>query len=102
LPERDYFQMETFGYRTRLFEALFLAKSQETKGLAIQKELAGWIAKRYTRLHPGQPKPRAVRFVAGLRRANLENVPSKRWQTTPLESFAKEDLYIISTHRIAP
>lgn len=102
LPQEDYFKMETFGYRTRLFEALYLALNDAQKSNAVREEMALWIRRRYQMLHPGQPVPVALRFVAGLQRARPDAVPRGHWEKPPFAKFAKEDTYVISEHHFNP
>lgn len=103
LPEEEYFRLKTFGYRTRLFEALYYATNipdYERKSYQTQAELARWVAERYRQLHPGDPKPVSVRFVAGLHFADPQNPPAGHWQPPPYESFPKDKTYILSTHDV--
>ncbi len=103
LPEEDFFRLKTFGYRTRLFEVLYYATNvpdYERKSHETQAELAQWIAKRYTKLYPGNPKPVAVRFVAGLHFADPQNPPQGHWQPPSYEAFPKDKTYILSTHDV--
>jgi len=98
LNEEDYFSMPTFGYRTRLFEALYLAVNEPEKSLAVQRELAYWVALRHQVLNNALPI--SVRFVSGLYRVK----PGKRihghWQKPPLNTFAGEGIYEISRHAV--
>jgi hypothetical protein len=100
LPEENFFRMQTFGYRTRLFELLYFAKNLPDKSSATQEELARWVAGRYLELNQGKGKPLAVRFVAGLYRADPNFFFKGRWETLPFESFSKDNTYVLSTHRI--
>ena len=103
LPERDYFQMETFGYRTRLFEALYYATNipdYDRKTQATRAEIALWVAKRYAQLNPGAPAVHFVRFVAGLHGVNPREPPAGHWQPPHYESFPEEKTYILSFHDV--
>ena len=104
LPEEEYFRLKTFGYRRRLFEVLYYATNipdYERKSSHTQAELARWIAKRYTKLYPGNPKPLAVRFVAGLYFVNPQNPPTGHWQPPAYEAFPKDKTYVLSTHDLS-
>ena len=98
LREEDYFPMQTFGYRTRLFEALYLGVDDPAKSRAVQEELARWVAGRY-RAQTALPV-KAVRFVAGLYRVRPDNAPQGHWQTRDLKTFSPNDVYEISRHEI--
>jgi len=97
LPESDYFQMQAFGYRSRLYEILYPADYHLQTYYKIQEELAVWIRKRYIALHQGMEKPIAVRFAAGVYRAKGDYVPQGHWIKRPFDSFSKENQYVIST-----
>jgi len=99
VDEGMFFQMPTFGYRTRLFEALYLATSDSNKILPVQKELAYWIAQKYKSIYPSKSIG-YVRFVAGLNRAELNKKFEGRWANSPLDSFSQKDIYEISRHKI--
>ena len=64
LVEEDYFQMITFGYRTRLFEILYLARPSKELDGKIQRNLAEWKSKKYE--ERTRVKPRAIRFNSGI------------------------------------
>lgn len=96
LPEEDYFPMRTFGYRTRLFEALYLAVQDDEKSLAVQRELAQWIVRRYAQANGRAPV--AVRFIAGLHRSQWGQVLDGHWRTPPLYTFPDSDVYVLSRH----
>ncbi len=102
LKEEEFFPMRTFGNRSRLFEALFIAKKNEPlEGLynqQVREELAKWIRRQYGELYPGQPTPLAVRFVIGLYYARDKFTESGGWRTLPLEGFSAKDAVILSTH----
>lgn len=91
--------MPTFGYRTRLFEALYLADNNAQKSFAVQKELADWAAQRYE-LRYQNAKVTSVRFVAGLHRNDMKKIPEGYWQKPSFESFAPADTYELSRHII--
>ena len=98
LPEEEYFQMQTFGYRTRLFELLYYATDWPQRADAAKRELAFWIADRYKEKYPTRPAPVAVRFVAGLHRADPEKLPQGRWKKPSFEDFQKDDTYEIARY----
>lgn len=98
LKEEDYFRMPTFGYRTRLFEALYLATDDPHDSAGIQKEIARWVAREYA-ARTGRV-PFAVRFVAGLQRARPGERIDGPWRTPPLQSFAPSDVYELSRHPV--
>lgn len=100
LPEKDFFRMPTFGYRTRLFELLYFAQDLPDKSLAAQQELAGWVARGYLQKNQGKKKPLAVRFVAGLYQADLNFLPKGHWEQPPFESFPTEHTYVLSVHSL--
>ncbi len=103
LLEKDYFPMETFGYRTRLFEALYYATNildYDRKTQATRAEIARWIAKRYAQLNPGALPVQFVRFVAGLHFMDPREPPAGHWQPPPYESFPEEKTYILSSHDV--
>ncbi len=103
LKESDYFQAETFGYRTRLFEALYYGTNiidYEKKTQRTREEMAQWIARRYEALYrPNQPVT-AVRFVAGLYWLDPKKKPNGHWQLINLKSFRPQDIYVLSVHPI--
>ena len=99
LREEDYFRMPTFGYRSRLFEALYLGVDDPQKSADIQKEIALWVAQRYHTLYGLAPK--AVRFVAGLHRAAPGKKFTGHWQMPPFNTFAAENVYEISRHDLS-
>ena len=98
LREEDFFPMQTFGYRTRLFEALYLGVDDPVKSRAVREELARWVAGRY-RARTGLPV-KTVRFVAGLTRVRQDNPPRGHWRTPDLKTFSPDDVYEISRHEI--
>ena len=104
LPEEEYFPMQTFGYRSRLFEALYLALPENDQNRkifnGIRREMAQWIAGRYATLNAHQPKPQTVRFIAGLYQAQENKAPEGFWQKPPASNFLdKDDVYIIGTFK---
>ena len=101
LPEEEYFRMPTFGYRTRLFEGLFPTMNDKGKIEGIRREMAQWVAAKYQRLYPDRPI-QAVRFIAGLQRAQLGYKPASHWAQPPPESFAPEDTYVIYEYDLMP
>ena len=98
LREEEYFPMQTFGYRTRLFEALFLAVDDPVKGSVVREELARWVAQQY-RARTALPV-KSVRFVTGLFRVSQDNAPQGHWRTPDLNTFSANDVYEISRHEI--
>lgn len=100
LREEDYFPMQTFGYRTRLFEALYLGVDDAAKTRSVREELARWVAGQY-RARTSMPV-KAVRFVAGLFRVSQHNKPKGHWRTPDLKTFFPNDVYEISRHEITP
>jgi hypothetical protein len=100
IPEGEYFQLQPFGHRTRLFEILFAESDRiDPEGnKARREELADWIADRYRERNPGQPPPAAVRFVIGLYRISLDTPPQGFWRQAPLETLPENQKVIFSTH----
>ncbi len=95
LPQDSFFQMQPFGYRTRL--NFFMDISLGRAGYSRRAELAQWIRRRYKILHPDQPGLVAVRFVAGMYQVG-RNLPQGRWRDPPLEAYSPETHSILSTH----
>jgi len=103
LSIEDYFNLETFGYRTRLFEFIYLATNipdYQKVTEDVRQDLADWIAKQYVSQNASNPRPQSLRFVGGLYKPTKDNLPLGRWKRETLDSFAQSDTYIISTHEL--
>lgn len=97
LPEEEYFAMRPFGYRSRLFEAVFPPEYSESKSLQIQKDIAGWVYRRYQRMHPDKKVFRRLRLAAGLHTARPGQGVSGHWQKPAPETFG-DQLHVLSVH----
>ena len=96
VPEGEFFQMQPFGYRTRLSQLVNLSTTKV--GKSFPAELAQWIQKQYPQLHPGR-EPVAVRLVvAGY-------IPQKQkfkghWKNPPLDSFPSKQITVVHEEKM--
>jgi len=103
LKEEDYFAMPTFGYRTRLFEAIYYPTSitdYKRKTQGTRQELAAYVAQKYSQIHKNQPALSGVRFAVGLFHVDPKSPPQSHWTIPPFESWPEEQRHILSTHII--
>ena len=96
IPEEPFFQMQVFGYRSRLHR--LLGRSRRKSGEARRKEVAAWIRDRYAAWHPNEPVPVGVRFMQGIFMIGRETPPQGRWRKPPLASLPPDSFKILSSH----
>lgn len=99
VPEEDYGRLKPFGYRTRLKRMLDLARDNEN-GPRLRQDMAAFIKQRYERLHPGEPRVEAVRFVRVFYKVGSPELasPIGRWVNPPFEIIPESQQQIVSTH----
>ncbi len=103
LPEKEYFRLKTFGYRTRFFEILYFGTNivdYERKTQDTRAQLAQWVAQRFRKLYPKSPAPVEVRFVAGLYVVDSQKPPQGHWKLIGLGSFREDQIDVLSTHAV--
>ena len=106
LEESDYFRLKPYGYRTRLHQLLIHSQDEkgfwqgQVRGYQREQELAFWVARRYTKLHPDGPDVGKVRIVCAFYNIQDGKSIKGRWVNQPLESYSRHQKIVVSTHDI--
>lgn len=91
-----YFDMEPFGYRTRMQRFLARWSGKKSRGRA---ELAAWLFRRHAELHPDAPQPIELRFVWAWTIPSVDEPPQGDGRPPPLSDFPPDRSRIMSIHR---
>ncbi|OGX27319.1 MAG: hypothetical protein A3D10_05140 [Omnitrophica WOR_2 bacterium RIFCSPHIGHO2_02_FULL_48_11] len=106
LREEEYFQLQPFGYRTRIYQmflpfvhyAMGYESQWQKTSLERNEELAAWLKQRYEAIHPQSLRLKAIQFVVVYYDINENFSLEGHWRPPPLEFFAPEKIKILSTH----
>jgi hypothetical protein len=91
----EYFPMEPFGHRTRMYRFLAYWRPERQGG---RDELAAFVFRRHRELHPDDPQPTAVRFVHAWSKRRADVPPTGAWQAPPLSQVPPRQRRVLSTH----
>lgn len=80
--EREYFELEPFGHRTR-FDRFMQRFGYQEQSDAARRELAQWLAEAHAARHPEAPPIVAARFLWADREVRREQPPAERWRKIP-------------------
>jgi hypothetical protein len=90
-----YFDMEPFGYRTRMHRLLARWNGKKSRG---RDELAAWLYRRHAELHPERKQPIDLRFVWAWTVPSVDEPPQRNARPGPLSEFPPERTRIMSRH----
>lgn len=91
-----YFDMQPFGYRTRLDRYMERWTKKKSRG---RKELAAWLFRRHAALHPEGPQPLELRFVWAWTVPSVDEPPTGNARPPPLADFPPDRIKIMSVHK---
>ncbi|MDC0720910.1 hypothetical protein [Nannocystis bainbridge] len=94
-----YFEMEPFGYRTRMHRYLVRWRGKKSRG---REELAAWLYRRHAELHPDRELPSELRFVHAWTIPSVDEPPTGDARPPPLSEFPEERTQIMSLHAPPP
>lgn len=90
-----FFEMEPFGYRTRLQRYLERWNRKKSRG---RQELAAWLYSRHAELYPERRQPIELRFVWAWTVPSVDEPPTGNARPPPLADFPPDRTKIMSNH----
>ena len=106
-PLEGYFDLDMFGYRSRLNRIVLASRYKNKRGMVYGRnkirleEMGHFIADRWSVLNPDDSRVQEVRFTRVAHKTGEEHCMAReRWSRPPLDTIAKSKHDLIHTVRI--